>query len=81
MAVKNIKPRIRDRGFSAKEMCFKRSQTTNEVIRMDDAKLIKSQLQSRQSHNNLPPSESSPISVGNLVMVKDRLSRNEARQV
>ena len=81
MAVKNINSRIRDRGFSAKEMCFRRSQTTNESIKMDDSKLIKSQLQSRQSHHNTLTSEDSPISVGNLVMVKDKLSKNEARQV
>ena len=36
MAVRNINSRIRNRGFSSREICVKRSQTTNESIKIND---------------------------------------------
>ena len=82
IAVKNINSRIRERGYSSKEMCFKRSQTTNGNIRMNDSKLIQSQENLRKSrHNDVEANDNTDnISVGDLVMLRDKLSKHEARQ-
>ena len=82
-AVKNINSRSRERGFSSKEMCFKRSQTTNGNIRMNDSKLIQSQENLRKSrHNDVVKvnENTDSIAVGDLVMLRDKLSKHEARQ-
>ena len=82
IAVKNINSRIRERGYSSKEMCFKRSQTTNGNIRMNESKLIQSQENLRKSrHNDVEANDKTDnISVGDLVMLRDKLSKHEARQ-
>ena len=49
IAVRNINSRIRDRGYSSKEICFKRSQTTNESIKVNDFKLIHEQEEKRKA--------------------------------
>ena len=81
LAVKNINSRIRERGFSSKEMCFKRSQTTNENIKLNDAKLINKQEKLRESRHNEVNNVEESLSVGDLVMLRDKLSKHEARQI
>ena len=80
LAVKNINSRIRERGFSSKEMCYKRSQTTNENIKLNDAKLIQTQEKLRESRHNEVSRTSHSFSVGDLVLLRDKLSKHEARQ-
>ena len=72
LAVRNINSRIRDRGFSAKEMCLKRSQTTNEDIKVDDTKLIKSQSKARKSHHNPVEHNGPPVSYTHLTLPTNR---------
>ena len=80
LAVKNINSRIRQRGFSSKEMCFTRSQTTNENIRLHDPTLSKTQVDLRTSKHNTPVMDNATVSIGTLVMIKDKLHKNEARE-
>ena len=80
LAVKNINSRIRERGFSSKEICFKRSQTTNENIKLNDAKLILTQEKLRETRHNDVIENSKCFSVGDLVILRDKLSKHEARQ-
>ena len=80
LAVKNINSRIRHRGFSSREMCFMRSQTSNENIKLHDPTLSKTQVDLREEKHNKPPETNVHVSVGTLVMIKDKLKKNEARE-
>ena len=62
-------------------MYLKRSQTTNKAIKIDDTRLIESQSEERKSHHNPLGHSGPPIIVGHLVMLKDKLRKNQARQV
>ena len=79
LAVKNINSRIRQRGLSSREMCFMCSQTTNDNIKLNDVNLITTQTELRKSKHNKTTRTDSEITIGSLVMVKDKLHKNEAR--
>ena len=71
LIVKNINSRIRNRGLSAKEMCFMRDQMTNRNINHNDDKLKSLQKEKRESTHNKVQSEISEFEMGDDVMVKD----------
>ena len=61
-------------------MCFLRSQTTNENIKLNDSKLSEAQTELRTSKHNKPSKNKTDVSIGDLVMIKDKLNKNEARE-
>ena len=75
LVLKNINSRIRDRGLTAKGMCFMRDQATNRNIQHKDCELKDKQKQNRERTHN----KTKPIAVeynpGDTVMIKDRISK------
>ena len=78
--IRNINSRIRDRGLSAKEMCYMRDQATNKNIAAKDENLKLIQKEKRnQSHNQ--SLETLPnFDIGDDVMIKDSLSKLKPRE-
>ena len=80
VVIRNINSRIRNRGLSAKEMCFMRDQATNRNIAHNDDQLQASQKEKRiQSHNKVPPVKVT-YDTGDTVMIKDQLSKTKPRE-
>ena len=80
LVIRNINSRIRDRGLSAKEMCYMRDQATNRNIYHGDDKLKDTQKNKRlEAHN-----KTTPITVkydkGDQVMIKDQLTKTKPRE-
>ena len=75
LVLKNINSRIRDRGLTAKGMCFMRDQATNRNIQHKDCELKDKQKQNRERTHN----KTKPIAVeynpGDTVMIKDQISK------
>ena len=78
--VKNINSRVRDRGLSAKEMCFMRDQATNRNIIHKDEDLKNKQKEKRESNHNKASEENFDFNVGDDVMVKDQLTKLKPRE-
>ena len=78
--VKNINSRVRDRGLSAKEMCFMRDQATNRNILHKDEDLKLKQKEKRMSNHNKPSDTDYSFDVGDEVMVKDQMTKLKPRE-
>ena len=80
LVLKNINSRIRNRGLSAKEMCFMRDQATNKNIQHKDCELTLLQKQNRERSHN----KTEPVTVkyesGETVMIKDQISKLKPRE-
>ena len=80
LVVKNINSRVRDRGLSAKEMCFMRDQATNRNILHKDEDLKLKQKEKRMSNHNKPSDTDYSFDVGDEVMVKDQMTKLKPRE-
>ena len=81
VVLKNINSRVRDRGLSAKEMCFMRDQATNKNIVQNDVDLRQTQHEKRiASHNKANNDEGIDVDVGDHVMIKDQISKLKPRE-
>ena len=80
LVVKNINSRIRNRGLSAKEMCFMRDQVTNKNINYDDTTLKDQQREKRESTHNKVPHPEVTYETGDTVMIKDKLTKLKPRE-
>ena len=80
LIIKNINSRVRNRGLSAKEMCFMRDQATNRNILHKDEDLKKEQKEKRISNHNKPSDEHFDIDIGDEVMVKDQMTKLKPRE-
>ena len=78
--IRNINSHVRDRGLSAKEMCYMRYQATNKNIAAKDDKLKLAQKEKRNQHHNKPLDSLPQFDVGDNVMVKDSLSKLKPRE-
>ena len=80
LVIKNINSRIRDRGLSAKEMCYMRDQVTNKNIHHADEKLKDIQKNKRiHTHNKVPPTDVN-FDPGETVMIKDHMTKTRPRE-
>ena len=78
--IRNINSRVRDRGFSAKEMCYMRDQATNKNIVAKDEVLKEAQRKKRLQNHNDPLDALPQFDVGDDVMIKDSLSKLKPRE-
>lgn len=81
---KNMNSRIRNRGFSAKEMLFKRENMTNSSISVDDKEISKAQFDLRtkvnDKHNISVTKPLHNFSIGERVFIIDDLSKLRSRE-
>ena len=78
--IRNINSRVRDRGLSAKEMCFMRDQATNRNILHKDEELKAKQKEKRIANHNKPSDEKYDVDIGDEVMVKDQMTKLKPRE-
>ena len=85
-----LNSRVRNRGLSAKEILFQRDQLASEQLHFDDSALSNEQKDQRVcNHSSSPQSKtpeksvanSSNISVGDLVFLKDERNKNKLRDL
>ena len=80
---KNMNSRIRNRGYTAKEMAFNRDQINNCLKPVSDEHLSSEQVQKRQIKHNKPTEkndENAAIKIGDDVYVKEDKSKQRARE-
>lgn len=85
LITKNINSRIRNRGYSAKELFFRRDIVSNNPIPVLDEDVAEAQYtlrsQSNMKHNNnIPKIDTPPFSVGDRVYIKTDLSKFRSRE-
>ena len=78
--MKTMNSRIRNRGLSAKEMCFMRDLGTNKNIIQQDEKLKEEQRQLREHNHNKEKTISVEYETGDTVMIKDQLTKTKPRE-
>ena len=81
MITKIMNSRIRERGFTGKEMALNRDQISNQVKPMSDETLSLEQLQKREDrHNNPKKVVDNDIRIGDDVYVKHDKSKQRGRE-
>ena len=80
LVVRNINSRIRNRGLSAKEMCYMRDQATNKNITHNDVQLTKEQREMREKTHNKATPLKVEYAVGDNVMIKDKVTKLKPRE-
>ena len=82
LITKNINSRIRDRGFSAKEIVFQREQITNNTQPVSDEALAKEQVEKRKGKQN-PVSNHSQhrLAVGSNIFLKNDKNKLRGREM
>ena len=88
LALSVLNSRIRNRGFSAREILFQRDQVTNEQIHISDQVLADSQIPNRTNNHLASAKSKAPgcslasamdCKVGDFVFLKDERNKNKAR--
>ena len=82
MITKNMNSRVRERGFTAKEMAFNRDQINNNVKPVSDEKLSSEQTRKRVEKHNKPAvsHKPEPFAVGDDVYLKDDKTKMRGRE-
>ena len=79
---KNMNSRIRERGFTPKEMAMNREQMSNAVKLMSDDKLSEVQTKNRiERHNPIEKKNETNMSIGEDVYLKNDKSKHRGREV
>ena len=83
---KNMNQRIRNRGLSSKEMCYRRDVSSNELIEIEDSYLCENQLNKKKKANqnhahkiDKTPQEFS-FKIGDRVLIKNDLNKYRGRE-
>ena len=76
---KNMNSRIRDRGYTPKEMAFNRDQISNKLKPMSDEDLSNEQVKLRENRHPTTEATTSPINIGEDVYLKKDKSKLKAR--
>ena len=82
MVTKNMNSRVRERGFTAKEMAFNRDQINNNLKPVSDEKLSSEQTRKRVEKHNKPEVKDEPehLAVGDDVYLKDDRTKGRGRE-
>ena len=78
---KNMNSRIRERGYTAKEMAWNRDQITNKYKPISDPKISKHQVELRKARHPQVPQLEYNFKVGDNVFLKKDLSKLRGREM